>query len=125
MSLPAPSPLNSNFTLIQNTKISASPNMKPSLKKKKQKQKAAMLDYLHQSKTMMKQTHVQLSPFIRVKSHSISPPRSDAAVCSCGFKWCSERRSRDAQIAGICCRERLLRSVVRLIPDWVEIPSDC
>lgn len=49
MSLPAPSPLNSNFTLIQNTKISASPNMKSSLKKNKKK-KAATLDYLHQSK---------------------------------------------------------------------------
>lgn len=54
------------------------------------KNKTAMPDYLHQSKTMMKYTHVQLSPFIRVKSHSISPPRSNVVVCSSGFKWCSE-----------------------------------
>lgn len=33
MSLPAPSPLNSNFTLIRNTKISASLNIMSSLKK--------------------------------------------------------------------------------------------
>lgn len=45
----------------------------------------------------MKQKHVQrlfLSPFIQIKSHSISPPCSNEVICGCGFKWHSGRRRR-------------------------------
>lgn len=126
MSVPAPSPLNSNFTLIQNTKISASPNMMWSLKNNI----TAMSDYLHQSKTVMKYIlifRLPLSEWNHIPFLLIVLMRSDAAegssaTCNAVGEPAvfTARWSRDALAAGVC--------YAGLLHDWriwmeVHIPS--